>query len=600
MQHLLLRTCCAILALLLFSVQNATAQTPTAALSDCEKLLRDGKRLMGQKKYDDALDQFWAALVTCQNEAGGAQVSRLIQQAQEAYISELADAVESEKKALAEALAAKSQAEAAKQKEEIARREAEQNAQRAREQGIRAESRRLALLADNTRSKGQKSDAVLLAYLALRLSGTSNAQTANPELTTPLMRAFGEAVRDSFGVAVFEGKTPIEQVLPSPDGLHLLVKLTDQSLYRVSLGDREPLLLVQPGKQPLSAAWSPQSDRLLTWTANAPTRLWKPDGSLLAALEGHAEAVRFAAFSPDGQILVTCSRDNTARLWDGTGRLLATLTGHTGNVYGAAFSVSGKNVLTRSSDGTARVWNRDGQFLATVGSTHQYLYDAKPCPADGLFVTAEADGAVRCWDIGGKPVGLLSRHEGAARELLFTQKGEVLSRGADKWVRIGSTLPGVAERSLRHPAAVSGFALSPDESRLLTWADDLTVRLWDLAAGQMLQVFTGHRGKILTAAFSPDQQHILTSAKDGLAKLWDTSGNVLSEWVINPDHPLPAMFLPGGQHIAVADATNRTVSSSPFPQAVFQKMEATTDLNSPLVGQLARRYNVQFLGEISQ
>ena len=129
---------------------------------------------MGQKKYDDALDQFWAALVTCQNEAGGAQVSRLIQQAQEAYISELADAVESEKKALVEALAAKAQAETAKQKEEIARREAEQNAQRAREQGIRAESRRLALLADNTRSKGQKSDAVLLAYLALRLSGTSN------------------------------------------------------------------------------------------------------------------------------------------------------------------------------------------------------------------------------------------------------------------------------------------------------------------------------------------------------------------------------------------------------------------------------------------
>ena len=409
------------------------------------------------------------------------------------------------------------------------------------------------------------------------------------------MRAFGEAVRDSFGVAVFEGKTPIEEVLPSPDGLHLLVKLSDQSLYRVSLSDRQALLLVPPGKQPLSAAWSPQSDRLLTWAANAPTRLWKSDGSLLAALEGHTEAVRFAAFSPDGQTLVTCSRDNTARLWDGTGRLLATLTGHTGNVYGAAFSVSGKNVLTRSSDGTARVWNRDGQFLATVGSTYQYLYDAKPCPAEGLFVTAEADGSVRCWDSGGKPVGLLSRHEGAARELLFTQKGEVLSRGADKWVRIGSTQPGAAERSLRHTAAVGGFALSPDESRLLTWADDLTVRLWDLASGQMLQAFTGHRGKILTAAFSPDQQHILTSAKDGLAKLWDTSGNILSEWVINPDHPLPAMFLPGGQHIAVADATNRAVSSSPFPQAVFQQMEAATDLKSPVVEQLAKRYNVQFL-----
>jgi WD40 repeat protein len=610
------------LRLVLFTLISLALLSTCTAQSDCEKVLREGKRLMAQKKYDDALNQFWAALVTCQNQAGGAQVSDLIRQAQEAYIRDLNQAVEREKKALSEALVAKSQAETAKQKEEIARREAEQNAQRAREQGIRAESRRLALLADNIRSRGQKSDAMLLAYLALRLSGTSNSQpqtsnsqpqtsnsqpqTSNSklqtfELSAPLMRAFGEAVRDSFGTAVFEGKTPIEQVLPSPDGAMLLVRLSDQSLHRVRLSDRQSLMLVPPGKQPLSAAWSPRSDRLLSWAGDAAPRLWQADGTPLAALEGHTEAVRFAAFSPDGQALVTCSRDNTARLWDASGRLLAVLAGHMGNVYSAVFSPSGKQLVTRSSDGTARVWSRDGgQFLGTVGTAHQYLYDTKPCPAEGRYVTAEADGSVVGWEAEGKLLGPVSRHDGAAREVLFTQKNEVLSRGADKSVRIGKVGAEGASRSLAHPAAVSGFALSPDESQLLTWADDHTVRLWDLASGTLLRQFPGHRGKILNAAFSPDQRYVLSSAKDGLAKLWDTEGNVLTEWFINPDRPLPALFLPDGQHVAVADASNRMVWVSPFPQAVFQKMEAATDLNGPQVGQLARRYNLQFLGEINQ
>ncbi len=555
-------------------------------------MLREGKQLMAQKKYDDALNQFWAALVTCQGETSGAKVSELIRQAQEAYIKDLEDAVKREKKALNEALIAKSQAEAAKQKEEIARQEAELNAQRAREQGIRAESRRLALLADNVRSKGQKSDAMLLAYLALRLSSGSIAQA-------PLMRAFGEAVRDSFGRSVFEEKTPIEQVQPSPDGLYLLVKLTDQSLYRVNLSDRQTLLLLPPGKEPLSVLCS--SNHFLTWVGSASPHLWTPNGALVATLEGHTEAVRFAAFSPDGSCLVTCSRDNTARLWDNAGRPLNTLAGHTGNVYAAAFSASGKYILTRSSDGTARVWSKEGNFKHTIGSPDQYLYDAEFCSADGVFITAEADGSVRCWEAEGKVVSQLSQHEGAARKLLCTRKGEtVLSRGADLSVRIHSKQPARMEYSLQHPAPVGGFLLSADDSRLLTWSDDFIVRLWDVSSGQMLHIFPGHKGKILTAAFSPDQQYILTSAKDGLAKLWDMGGNLLTEWVINPDHPLPALLLPDGQHIAVADPTNRSLSLSPFPQAVFQKMEAAIDLNSPVILQLARRYNVQFLEEISQ
>ena len=569
----------------------ATAQTP------CDKVREDGKRFLRQRKYDDALNQFWAALVTCQGQPNSENISDLIKQAQEAYISDLEGLVKREQKARDEALVAKSQAENAKQLEEEARKLAEANAQRALEQGIKAESRRLALLADNVRSKGQQSDALLLAFLALKLSGDPTAQA-------PLMRAFGEAVRDSFSKVVFDGKIAIENIQCSPNGHQLLVKQTDQSLHLVNLGARTNIAIALPGKSPVYATWSNQGKFIATWSNDHLARLWNADGTVVATLTGHTEAVRFITFSPDDQVLVTCARDNTARLWSPTGGLLAILAGHTGNVYEAAFSQSGKYILTRSSDGTARVWDRQGQSLSTIGSPDQYLFDAKPGPSDELFITAEADGSVRCWNADGKLFRVLTTHQGAAREVLIAPKGEnVMSRGTDQTVRFGAAQVEQmhpAGRALRHTTAISGFVLNSDKTRLLTWSDDFSVRSWEVVSGQLLQTFTGHKGKILAAAFCPESQLVLTSAKDGLAKLWDGSGNLLTEWIINPDHPLPAQFVSDGRHIVVADPTNHNVSLSPLPQDIFQKMEVATDLNGSQVLQLARKYNVQFLNEIHQ
>ena len=63
----------------------------------------------------------------------------------------------------------------------------------------------------------------------------------------------------------------------------------------------------------------------------------------MQVLEGHQAWVLSAAFSPDGERIVTASDDNTARLWDVTGRQVAVLEGHQAWVLSAAFSPGWRN-----------------------------------------------------------------------------------------------------------------------------------------------------------------------------------------------------------------------------------------------------------------
>ena len=77
-------------------------------------------------------------------------------------------------------------------------------------------------------------------------------------------------------------------------------------------------------------------------------------------LQGHSDAVHSVAFSPDSKRVLTGSADKTARLWDAdTGHEIRVFQGHTGLVTSVAFSPDGKRVLTASHDETARLWDAE-------------------------------------------------------------------------------------------------------------------------------------------------------------------------------------------------------------------------------------------------
>jgi WD40 repeat protein len=131
------------------------------------------------------------------------------------------------------------------------------------------------------------------------------------------------------------------------------------------------------------------------------------NGSKLAVLDGHEEAVVSAAFSPDGKRIATASWDGTARVWDaGTGKELFAIRGHEGRVYSVEFSPGGGEwLLTASEDGTARLWYADtGKEWFTLTGHKDAVCVARFSPDGRRVLTASRDGTARLWPVDPLPL----------------------------------------------------------------------------------------------------------------------------------------------------------------------------------------------------
>jgi Planctomycete cytochrome C/Anaphase-promoting complex subunit 4 WD40 domain/WD domain, G-beta repeat len=133
-------------------------------------------------------------------------------------------------------------------------------------------------------------------------------------------------------------------------------------------------------------------------------------GKPVFKLSKHTDWITAVAFSPDGKKLATADRAGGLHLWEtGTGQILLTLAEHKGAIRALA-------------------WRGDGRLLASAGDDGLLIrWDA----ADGWPVSNNANAHQPK-----RPAGYYGKLPGGVLSLAFSQKGEMVSTGRDRLVKM--------------------------------------------------------------------------------------------------------------------------------------------------------------------
>jgi len=290
------------------------------------------------------------------------------------------------------------------------------------------------------------------------------------------------------------GRSPVVSLAVSPQGDLLavgrygridLLKVEDASPAEWTTirtlpglpGKVKSLQFLQNGTQLLSTSGVTGSGGLIT--------LWNlSDGTKAKEFPGHRDQILDAELSPDESLLATSSYEKSIILWDlQTGKPLRTLNGHNGAVYDLAFSPDGLVLASASADDTCKLWRvRDGERLDTLGQPLKEQYRVQFSPDGKSILAAGADNRLRVWKRS-------STDESGINPL-------TLARFA-------------------HEAPIVTFCFSSDGTRLVTTAEDRTLKFWDARSYQEIELLTGQPEIISAIVPVPKQNRILLGRLDG-------------------------------------------------------------------------------------
>lgn len=290
--------------------------------------------------------------------------------------------------------------------------------------------------------------------------------------------------------------------------------------------------------------FSPDGNYLASGSVDSTVKVWSKNKGDLVNILKQPSGVTYLDFSKDGNYLATSAYDGIIRLWKSHEyKLIKEFIGHEGTAWTVAVSPDNKTIASGGEDTIIKLWNLEsGKLIKNLSGHKLNVWDIKFNPDGSLLASGSFDNSIKIWDTKeGKLIKTIYEHSEAVVALAFSKDGKKLcSVGDDKTIKLWNTDDWSLINSIEVPEYVQAVDFSYDNKTLLTGGKDkpalgellqnfigdsennkgVSMRLWDIETGVLLQTFSGHTNDVNDVAFCADNKWIASCSSDKTVELW--------------------------------------------------------------------------------
>lgn len=216
-----------------------------------------------------------------------------------------------------------------------------------------------------------------------------------------------------------------------------------------------------------------------------------------------------------------------ATIWDDTigGQLMC--------AQGVKFNSNGSKVATLEEFGNLLIYDfttPKPTLLNTVKTNSQYAFSLAFSPDGNKIVTGCSDKKLIIYDAGNAAeLHNIDAHANWVNGVDWSSKNEIASCGDDMEIKIWDEHIMPIRTITGHTASVTCVKFTPDGNTIVSGSKDKTIKIWDIATGNLIRTLSGHTGTLKQIDISDDGSRIVSGAEDGTIRTWDfATGNQLS------------------------------------------------------------------------
>ena len=315
----------------------------------------------------------------------------------------------------------------------------------------------------------------------------------------------------------------VRGLVPIP-GTPCVASISDDRAIRIwDLSSRTVIRLLHGHTANITcAAAVPGSDLFLTGSTDRTVRLWSSDGLRAVVLKGHPSRLTAVAAAGPTQF-ISFSEDGTALLWRNIGTWQSqTLSWKPPGIRSAAFNTDGSLLIAGCDDGNVRVWDlaKESELLL---EGHSDCVNCVAFTPDGhSAISASDDGTLKLWGVTRAAASLRTRdHADRVRAVgIAGDSSFAISTSDDHTLRLWD-LQTQAQTAVVRNQHHWVCCLVPNSAAVLLYGGAGIFSLWDLRANRELQRFSGHQDRVRCLATSPDGKRVISGADDQTIRVWD-------------------------------------------------------------------------------